>query len=279
MSTAMDDFTRRETYVEHPFLRLAEIEIYKTYGDVVSTEEKGKTLLKFGRNAGVGTSYETVWEYGGDETYCTTNAIDYVSSSSASDTATVMFVEGHTVSGTGADSKFTFVTQLVTLTGQTKAALTTPLARVSRAYVYSGTLAGDFYVFEDDTLSAGVPQTASKVHITVEGATSAHTQSFKAATTFSSTDYAIVTGGYAAVNKKTAANVDFVIEVRGPGGAFRPAGGRISLQSGGQTTAQIQFQPFVIIPKNADVRIRAVASTTAVEVDASFQAVLAKVVG
>jgi hypothetical protein len=279
MSTPLDDFTRRETYVEHPFLRLAEIEIYKTFGDVVSTEQKGKTLLKFGRNASVGTSYETVWGYGGDETHCTTNAIDYVSSSSASDTATVMYVEGHTVSGTGADSQFTFVSQVVTLTGQTKAALTTPLARVNRAYVLSGTLAGDFYVFEDDTLTAGVPNTAAKVHISVGGATSGETQSFKAATTFSNTDYAIVTGVYAAVDKKTSASADFVIEVRQAGGAFRPAGGRISLQSGALTTIQIKFEPYVIIPKNADIRIRAIASTTGVEVDASFQAVLAKVVG
>lgn len=258
-------------------IRHAEREILNTYGDTVSVAAKKKSLLKFGRNASVGTSYETVWEYGGDETYVTTNAIDTVSSSSASDTATEMFVEGHTVSGTGTSSQFTFTTQTVTLNGQNKVLLTTPLARVSRAYVSSGTLVGDFYVYEDDTLSSGVPTTASKVHMTVEGATSGHTQSFKAATTFSNTDYAIVTSGYAAVNKKTSASVDFVIEVRQAGGVFRPAGGRISLQSGGQTTAQIQFDPYVIIPKNADVRIRAIASTTAVEVDASFQAYLAAV--
>lgn len=256
----------------------AEREILSTYGDVVSVEAKAKSLLKFGRNANVGTSYETVWEYGGNETYVTTNAIDTVSSSSASDTATEMFIEGHTVSGTGTSSQFTFVTQTVTLNGQNKVTLATPLARVSRAYVANSTvLVGDFYVYEDDTLSSGVPTTATKVHMTVEGATSGHTQSFKAATTFSNTDYAIVTGGYAAVNKKTSANVDFVIEVRQAGGVFRPAGGRIALQSGGQTTQQIQFDPYVIIPKNADVRVRAIASTTAVEVDASFQAYLAAV--
>jgi len=256
----------------------AENQILKTFGDTVSVEQKGKSLLKFGRNASLGTSTDTVWEYGGNETYVTTNAIDTVSSSDAADTAPVMYVEGHTVSGTGADSEFTFTTQTVTLNGQNKVTLDTPLARVSRAYVESGTLAGDFYVYEDDTLSGGVPTTAAKVHITVEGASSGHTQSFKTATTFSNADYFICTGGYASVNKKTTASVDFVFEVQLPGGVFRPAAGRISLQSGGQTTQQINFDPYVIIPKNADIRIRAVASTTGVSVDASFQGYLALIV-
>lgn len=274
----LDDILSRLTELE-PNMRVsyAENVIYSTYGDKVSVQTKAKSLLKFGRNADLGTSYETVWEYGGDETYCTTNAIDTVSSSDNSDTA-VMYVEGHTVSGTGVDSQFTFVAQTVTLTGQTKALLTTPLARVSRAYVVSGTLAGDFYVYEDDTLSSGVPTTASKVHITVEGLTFGHTQSYKAATTFSNTDYFICTGGYAGITKKTAGAADLVIEVRTPGGTFRPAGGRISLDSDGSSTVQVNFDPYVIVPKNADIRVRAIGSVSAIEVDASFQGYLAQVV-
>lgn len=253
-------------------IRLAEAEIARVYGDTVSVFSAAKTMLKFGRYANLGTSIETVWEYGGSETYATTNAIDYVSSSDAADTATVMYVEGHTVSGTGASSEFTLVTQTLTLNGQSKVALTTPLARVGRAYVSSGTLAGDFYVFEDDTLTGGVPNTASKVHITVEGATSGHTQSYKCAQTFANDTYAIVTGGHAAIEKKTAGRADFTLEVRQPGGVFRPAGGRISLDSDGTTTVHIPFDPYVIIPKNSDFRVRAIGSTTGIEVDASIQA-------
>jgi hypothetical protein len=257
-------------------VQMAELIIADTYGDTVSVVEKKKTLFKFGRNTSVGTSYETVWEYGGDETYVTTNAIDTISSSDAADTA-VIYVEGHTVSGTGTDSQFTFVSQTATLNGQNKVVLGTPLARVSRAYVQSGTIAGDIYVYEDDTLSGGVPNTAANVHITIEGATSGHTQTFKAATTFSNSDYFICTGGYAGVTKKTAAAVDCVLEVRTPGGVFRPAGGRIALKTDGTTTKEISFDPPVIVPKNADMRVRAVASTTGVEVDASFLGYLAAV--
>ena len=39
----------------------------------------------------------------------------------------------------------------------------------------------------------------------------------------------------------------------------------------------ILFNPYVIVPKNSDIRVRAIASTTNVEVDATFQALLAEV--
>lgn len=275
--TSVTALTERVAALEaNGLITYAEAVILGTYGDTVSVAEKAKPLFKFGRNAGVGTSNETVWEYGGDETYVTTNVIDTISSSDAADAA-VIYVEGHTISGTGTDSQFTFVSQTATLNGQNKVVLSTPLARVSRAYVQSGTIAGDIYVAEDDTLSGGVPTTAAKVHITIEGATSGHTQTFKAATTFSNLDYFICTGGYVSVNKKTSAAVDVVMEARTPGGVFRPVGGRISLKTDGTTTEQIAFNPYVIVPKNSDIRIRAVASTTAVEVDASFQGYLAAV--
>jgi hypothetical protein len=257
-------------------IALAEREIELTYGDIVSVWDKSKTLAKFGRNANIGTTYQTVWEYGGDETYTDDNTIAYVSSSSAADTGVVMALEMDRVSGTGADQQFTFFTQRVTLNGQNAVQIEAG-ARISRAYVYSGTLLGDFYVFESDTLTAGVPDTASKVHITVEAATSGHSQSFKAATTFSDSDYAIITGGYASVTKKTAASVDFVFEVKRPGSVFRPVTGRIALNSSAETTEQIRFKPYVVVPKNCDIRIRAIASTTGVEVDATFQCYLAKV--
>lgn len=265
-----------ETAVSYSPLELAELEIQSTFGDTVSIRDKNKSLLKFGRNTALGTATETVWEYGGDETYVSTNSIDTISSSDAADTATIT-IEGHTVTGTGTSSQFTFSIQTVVLSGQGKVLLDTPIARVSRAYVSSGSIAGDIYVYEDDTLTGGVPNTAAKVHITIDGATSAHTQSFKAATTFSNVDYFICTGGYAALNKKTAGQADLVIEVRSAGGVFRPAGGRIALDADATTTVQIEFNPPVIIPKNADMRVRATGSTSGISVDASFQGYLAAV--
>ena len=252
-------------------------EIRGSYNDVVDVVSKAKSLHKFGRNPDVSTSFETIWEYGGDETYVTTNAIDKLSSSATADTAVTVTIEGHTVSGTGTDSQFTFVIQTANVNGRNKVTLGTPLARVSRVYVSSGTLVGDLYIYEDDTLTLGVPDTASKVHINVVG-TGGNQQSFKAATTFSNTDYFICTGGWAAVNRNAAAiDADFELQVRTPGGVFRPAGARLSCASAGSSTVVISFDPFVIVPKNADIRVRAVASATS-ELHAQFSGYLAQVV-
>jgi hypothetical protein len=254
----------------------AEREIFSIYGDTVSVETKARSLAKFGRDDEIGTVFETVWEFGGDEVYATTNIIDTISSSDASDTA-VVTLEGHTVTGTGTAAQFTEVTETVTLNGQNKVVLATPLARVNRASLTgSATVAGDVYVYADGTISAGVPTTAADVHITITG-TNGNTQSYKAATAFSNLEYALLTGFTASVNKKTSASVDVELQIRGVGGVFRPVA-RISLNSGAQTTQQIVFNPYIIVPKNADVRIEGVASATGVSVDASFQAYLAGVV-
>ena len=254
-------------------------EIRENYGDTVDIVSKAKSLSKFGRNATVSTSFETVWEYGGNETYVTSNVINTMSSSSASDTDVDVTIEGHTVSGTGADAQFTFVIQTANTDGQGKVVLATPLARVSRAYVSGATAPlGDIYIAEDDTLSGGVPTTASKVHITILG-TAGQTQSFKAATTFSNTDYFICTGGWASVSRNQSnVNVDTELQVRQVGGVYRPAAARVSLGTQGTQTAQINFDPFVIVPKNADMRGVAVASASA-EVHMNFNGYLAQVIG
>lgn len=254
---------------------LVEQIIQDTYGDTVSVAQKKKTLLKFGKRTDLGsTNYSTLAIMGGNdnETFVTTNAITHFASSSGSDTGDC-YIEGHTVSGTGADAQFTFVTQTVTLAGQTKTALTTPLARVSRVANTSATAwVGNIYVAEDVTFTGGVPQTATAIHIQVPAG---EQQSFKAATTISKADYYIVTGGTVAVAKKTNAVVDFRLEVRLVGGVFRP----VALVSCTQGDSKfIPLDPPVIVPANADVRIAALASTTAVEASGWINGYLAKVV-
>ena len=255
-------------------LYLAEQRILGTFGDGVSITSKKKTLLKFGRFDDLGASYETVWSQGGNETYVTTNAIDTASSSSSDDTE-VLYIEGHTVSGTGTDAQFTFVAQTATLAGTGKVVLDTPLARVSRVYnISSTTLVGDVYISEDDThTTPGVPNTAAKIHMKLEAG---ENQSYKASTTFSNNDYFICTGGWGSVNKKTSATVDFEMQVRRPGQLFLPVA-RISAASAGLANVSISFDPPVIVPKNSDIRVQARASTTAVEVNAAFQGYLASI--
>jgi hypothetical protein len=201
----------------------------------------------------------------------TTNAIDTLSSSNASDTE-LMTIEGHTVVGTGADAVFTFVTQQATLTGQTVVTLGTPLARVSRMYIASTVATvGDVYVFEaGGTVTAGVPQTAADIHLKM---LIGDTQSFKAQTTFDNDTYAIITNIYASVAKKTAAIADIQFMVKTPGGVFRP---KLEF-SAHQTSGMVLFNlnPCIVIPKNTDVRLDCNVSANNTQVNGGFQAYLA----
>ena len=233
---------------------------------------KPKSLAKFGSNLLVGTSYATLMTLPAgvtDETYISTNGITHISSSDAGDTQAVK-IEGHTISG----SDLTFVVQSTTLDGQNKVALTTPLARVTRVYNDDSTdFAGSIYVYEDDTVSAGVPTTNSKVHLIVP---IGENQSFKGATAVSSVDYWLLTGMAASVNEKTAATVDVELQIRMPGKVFRTQF-NFTVASTGSNSLPIELDPVIIVPKNSDVRMRAKASTNNVSVSGRMNGYLALV--
>lgn len=154
----------------HPPIRQALNEIYDQYGVWASVDRKRKSLGKFGRTLNADSNVETTVAQLGtvgspesNETFVTTNAIDGVVSAGASGTDNqVLTIEGHTIDGSG---NLTFVVQNVTLTGQTKATLATPLARATRAYVKDGTFGapattpeGPCYIYASSgvNLSSGV---------------------------------------------------------------------------------------------------------------------------
>lgn len=255
----------------------AERRIFADYGDLVSVEEKLKVLSKFGRSLIVGTSPTTVAGLGteANETYLSSDATHYISSSSTSDTSQTLTIEYHTVTGSGTSQQFTFGTQTKALNGQTEVALDTACARVSRMYVSSGStdLVGTVYCYSTSGNSSGVPTTASSVRCTIPAG---ENQSFKAATTFSDTDYFIMTGGWVSVNDKTAATATCSLQVRPPGGVFRTQF-TVTVSNGGPT-AFVPVVPFFVVPKNYDVRVTAVADGANTDVDASFSGYLAKVV-
>lgn len=223
----------------------------------ITARVKPKTLLKFGRtsnaDAGVKTTVATFQGAVVNETFATGNTIDRIISDSTSDGETVT-VEGHTISS----GEFTFVTQNVTLNGQTAVTLTTPLARATRAFNTAGTeLAGNVYVYENVTTTAGVPDTAANTKLMIAAG---EQQSEKAATTISKDDYWIVTQVFGSVNRGNSANVDFSLEVRESGGVFRPKV-RWTVRSTGQNAILLSVAPHIIIPSNADVRLVATSDT------------------
>jgi len=246
--------------------------ILADYGDSVSVKNKAKSLLKFGLNPNVGTSRATIWYTGQDqanETYVAdnVNSIDTVSSNSGSDTE-VVTVEGHTMTG----GNRTFVVQNITLLGQNKATLATPLNRCSRLY-HAGqsatNLVGEIYVYEDTAIVSGKPSDTTKIHLTVAAG---RNQSEKASTSLASTDYWIVTGFRGSVIEKTAAFADVALEVRPVGGVFREVE---DVTASNNAAGILQFAPYLIIPKNSDVRLVAVADGAGTEVSGSTQGFLA----
>ena len=266
----MSTWGRKNYEVPDGRLVQAEREIYQFFGDEVSVDKKAKSLIKFGKSAALTTgSLQTVWTVGGNETYVSTNSIDSISSSSLLDTE-VIYLEGHTVTGTGTDQKFTFVTQTVNLNGRTRVALPTPLARVSMAYNDNGTsLLGRVAVYENTALTNGIPTDVTKIHIDIP---LGFQESFKAATTFSNTDYYILTGGFGAVSGKQDGAADFYLEIREPGKIFRQVAAVAGSNSG---PWNIDLDPAVVIPKNCDIRVRVDSGSNNLVVFASFQGYLA----
>lgn len=246
--------------------------IESNYGDTVSIEQKDKDLLKFGHNSLVGTSQATIAHQPAGilhETYVSDNLITSIISDDAGDTQDIV-IEGHTSTD---GLSFTFVTQTATLTGQTAVTLSTPLARVSRLYNDNSTdLAGTVYVTEDDTYTAGVPDTDTKVHLMTEPG---ENQSEKAATTMSSQDYWIITSYSGDMLKKSAAFAEIELQIRLPGKVFRPVD-IISCTDGGR--GRQDFKPYIIAPKNSDIRLAAIASGASTPIAGSIQGVLAIVI-
>lgn len=241
--------------------------IENTYGDIVSVDDKKKSLFRFGRNVDVDTSAETLMPMLGaqtEETYSATNNIQYVASAAA-DTV-VVTVEGHTISG----NELTFVSQNVTLTGTTPATLTTPLARITFAYNAGAVnLTGPVYFSSENNFSAGVPQVSSHSHLIIP---SAHNNSEKGATSTSKRDYWIITSMSADVLERNTSFASVELQVRTLGGVFREIA---SIEASNTNEGILNFKPYLIVPKNSDVRLQATANTTDIDVAGDVQGYLA----
>jgi hypothetical protein len=260
---------RRNYEVPDGRLVQAEREIERQFGQKVSIDRKAKSLIKFGKSAPLATgSLQTVWTVGGNETYVATNTIDSISSSSALDTEQV-YLECHTVDESG---NFTFLSQVVTLNGQNRVALPVPVARVSLAYNNDGTeLVGRVVVYENTALNNGIPTDVTKIHIDIPLGLQ---ESFKAATTFSSSDYFVLTGGFGSVSSKTAGAADFYLEIREQNKVFRQV---VAISGSAAGPWEIKLDPAVILPKNSDIRVRVETEDNNLVVFTVFQGYLAKI--
>jgi len=267
--------------IDHALAELAD----QGYGSNWSVAGKRKSLIKFGRNTGLSlNTRSTVWDVGpANETYLTVaqgNLITVISSSSNSDIGKVISVEGHRY----VDGNLIFTIQRVTCNGQTRVPLPIPLCRNSRMEDLSLTATvGDIYAYQGagTTDTAGVPDNLAFAHNVIRG-TENHKQSFKGATTLSSTDALIITAMTAAVAKKQVASVDFGIEsakltATGPGDekGFTPKFGEFTLESAGQSALRLNMDPCIVIPPNHEVRAIGTSSAAATQGNFGFSGYLA----
>jgi hypothetical protein len=135
-------------------------------GDVVDTS----FIHKFGNapDFDTGDSVVSVWDGADDANidqmtyqYSSSADIDSLSSSNNGDTQDIEIQ--------GLDSSYDVVTQTVTLTGQTRAALGTSLIRVFRMVnVNSTDNAGHIYCYVNSAITAGVPDDSTKVRAVIQ---------------------------------------------------------------------------------------------------------------
>jgi hypothetical protein len=123
--------------------------------------------FKFGYNAVVGNSKETIWSQGGLYAYPPSASVMTVSSSDANDTSAG--TGARTVEVSGLDADYNEINEVVTLNGQTPVNTTKSYLRINRGVVRSagsgGENAGIIYA-GTGTVTTGVP---ANIYLTIDG--------------------------------------------------------------------------------------------------------------
>lgn len=126
-----------------------------------------KTIFKFGYNASVGSTKETIWEQGGLYAYPASATVMTISSSSANDTAAG--TGARIVEVFGLDADYKEINEVVTLNGQTAVNTTKSYLRINRGIVRSagsgGANAGIIYA-GTGTVTSGVP---ANIYLLING--------------------------------------------------------------------------------------------------------------
>lgn len=205
-------------------------------------------INKFGYNGDIDSSTdpEDVWSFGGLYTFISSPVPLFISSSNNADNQEI------TVSGL--DENWLPQTQVVTLTGQTKAPIPGTWLRVHRALNSDSTsFAGRIYIYEDTTPVVGVP-TASFVRAVIE-TNAQQTQMALYTIPANKTGYisSIIANVYNAGNADSSALMQMLI--RKEGGVFRDIF-RFALNSTGSSTNTYEYQFPVKFPPKTDIIFR-----------------------
>ena len=196
-------------------------------------------------------------------TYSTTADIDSISSSSASDT--------EIINVQGLDTNWDLTIQSITLTGQTRAPIPTPLLRVFRMFNENGTpLVGTVYCYVNTTISGGVPTTPAPIRAIID---IGEEQTLMALYTIPNGKTGYLVQGDVGLYSKSAGYIHGHFAIRKFGKVFR------TQRTFGLATTGTTSQPFVFkiplpIPAKTDVRVRADSSANNMGVFANYQIIL-----
>jgi len=228
--------------------------------EVVAGNVQGHSSYNaFGRNAGVGTTEEHLWEYGGTYTYSATADITQIASDSASDTAAINII------GLGTDYAEQKVS--ITLTGTTPVTISPAFLRIFYAYNASSTnLVGNVSIITSGgDFTAGVPNTASTVRGYIEFEDNI-------------SDMAIYTipakkTGYIVFGKTSASSgKDVLVKFFGrPFGGVFMARHVLDIYS---ANYDYFFKAPMVMPEKTDVEVRATSGAAGTSVSAAFDIIL-----
>ncbi len=211
---------------------------------------KYSVVEKFGENSDVDAGPEDIWSQGGLYTFSTTADITKISSSSSSDTVDITMQ--------GLDADWNLVTQTVTLEGQTEVDFSAvegnvALIRCFRAWNSNGTdLVGTVYIYVDDTVSSGVPQTATKIRATIAVGAG---QTEMCIYTIPAGYIGYFYGGYVAMSRSSRASASFTSRIRTYGGVFRVAS-RVATVGLGASHWQYKYPIPLALPAKTDILLR-----------------------
>lgn len=204
-------------------------------------------------NIDTATDPQDIWD-GSDQTfstdagiytYSTTADIDSISSSVDADNMDITII--------GLDTNWNKVTQTITLTGRTRAALTTDLIRIHRAFNANGTAtAGDAYIFVDGDLTLGVPNAKDDIRAKIL-ISSQQTEMSMYAVPAGKT--ALLFQWYAGMAKSSvaAAISDITYSIREFGGIFRDQG-HVGLNTVGAGHIVYKYASPNILPEKTDIK-------------------------
>lgn len=219
--------------------------------------------FKFGYNAVVGSSKETIWSQGGLYAYPPSASVMTVSSSDANDTSAG--TGARTVEVSGLDADYNEINEVVTLNGQTPVNTTKSYLRINRGVVRSagsgGENAGIIYA-GTGTVTTGVP---ANIYLTIDG--QGDNQTLMCLWTVPANYTAFLVK--MSLSTGTATNTPAILNaslVARPYGEVFQAKERFTLTDGVHDQLYVYPTPFT---EKSDIEVRAFSSSGSVNFDVS----------